>query len=416
MKSQLLAAPLVAFLPACAMAQTESLPPAPSMAKAGVSIDAASSSLLYRAMQTYKNASGLRLSVGASINGKDSVSSQIAFSRPKLVSVERGSGKEALRLLVDGKDLYIVQGTSYRKQTAPAELGAAQLLGGSGGIAGQLIGSMLDGKNPLFSMGSAYTKAPFKNYKSHTVALAPRVIDGDVLKGVQSSFSFDVPTQSGATQTINEQLTAWFGGSPLALRRVQTRYTQNGKTNTLSEKISNQQISPTFEADAFKFNDAGLKPVSESGGGEEEKYWDARLAVGAEPFAFSAKTLSGATVSPSQYKGKVLLMDFWATWCGPCVASLPELKGAYDKYHAQGLEVVGISLDEDKGALTSFIKTNKMAWPQIYDGKGWSSAVPGVYGVKAIPFMLIIGRDGKIAAVNPRGKIDDAVKAALSAS
>lgn len=113
-------------------------------------------------------------------------------------------------------------------------------------------------------------------------------------------------------------------------------------------------------------------------------------------------------------KGKVLLLNFWATWCAPCVKGLPELKGAYSKYHSQGLEVVGISLDEDNKALTSFIAKNQMLWPQIFDGKGWKSKVPNDYGVQAIPFLLLIGRDGKIAAVNPRGKLEEAVKAALA--
>jgi peroxiredoxin len=144
---------------------------------------------------------------------------------------------------------------------------------------------------------------------------------------------------------------------------------------------------------------------------QEPDYFDKRL-VGAQPFAFSAKALNGQTISPTNYKGKVLLMDFWATWCGPCVASLPELQAAYKKYHAQGLEVVGISLDEDKSA--HVVRQNQQnALAASFDGQGWKSAVPGVYSVKAIPFMLIVGRDGKIAAVNPRDHIDAAVKAAL---
>lgn len=180
------------------------------------------------------------------------------------------------------------------------------------------------------------------------------------------------------------------------------------------ERVFNQQLNPTFPPDTFKFDPTGLTLASEPKPEQEPDYFDKRLVVGAQPFAFSAKALNGQTISPANYKGKVLLMDFWATWCGPCVASLPELQAAYKKYHAQGLEVVGISLDQDKSALTSFVKTNKMPWPQVFDGQGWKSAVPGVYGVRAIPFLLIVGRDGKIAAVNPRGKIDSAVKAALA--
>lgn len=413
MKSQLFALPVVALLPACAHAQIQNLPSAPTTTAASTGVDPAAKALLARATATYKSASGLSFRSSITANGKDGGASNISFSRPNLLSATRQSGATTMRILLDGSDLYVVQGTSFRKSPAPA-VAVSQLLGGF--TSGQLIGAMLDGKDPISAMGSTYSKAPFKNYKSRTVALAPRVIDGDVYSGVQSSFSFDVPTQGGATQTIGEQVTAWFGGSPLVLRRVQTRMTQNGKINTLTEKLSDQQISPTFAEDAFKFNETGLKPVSDEAGGEDEKYWDASLQVGGDPTAFSAKGLDGKTISLEGYKGKVVLLDFWATWCGPCVQALPELQATYNKYHAQGLEVVGISFDEDKSALTSFIKTRKMAWPQIFDGKGWGTAVGGLYKVRAIPFVLLVGKDGRIAAINPRDNLEGAVKKALAAS
>ncbi len=415
MKSQLFALPLLALLPACARAQVQNLPSAPGAKTASAPVDAAAKALLARATATYKGASGLSYRSSNIVNGKDGGGSSISFSRPNLLSATRQSGATAMRILLDGSSLYVVQGTSFRKSPAPP-VGVSQIIGGLGGTSGQLIGAMLDGKDPFAAMGGTYSKAPFKNYKSRTVALAPRVINGDVYSGVQSTFSFGVPTQGGAVQNISEQITAWFGGSPLVLRRVQTRLTQNGKVNTLGEKLSDQQISPTFADDAFKFNDSGLKPVSDEASGAEEKYWDASLKVGGDPTAFSAKGLDGKTISLDDYKGKVVLLDFWATWCGPCVQALPELKSTYDKYHAQGLEVVGISFDEDKSALTSFIKTRKMAWPQIYDGKGWGTEVGGLYKVRAIPFVLLVGKDGKIAAINPRDDLEGAVKKALAAS
>ncbi len=414
MKFHLLALPLVAFLPACATAQ-----PKPAAETTGAApqspIDPAAKALLERAMATYKDAPGIRYRVANSVDGKDQGASSLAFSRPNLLSVERQIGKETFRLLLDGSDFYVVQGATYRKQPAPPATGTPTLMGGVGGASGQLIGAMLDGKNPLDAMQTLYSQAPFQNFKGSTVALAPRVVDGDVLSGIQSTFSFGIPRPDGKVGTISQQLTAWFGGKPLSLRRVQTRYTQNGKVTTISEKILDQQLSPTFEEGAFKFNDTGLKLASEEEGADQ-KYWDARLTVGADPFAFSTKTLDGKAISLDSYKGKVVLLDFWATWCGPCVAALPELQATYKKYHAQGLEVVGISFDEDKGALTSFIKDKKMAWPQVFDGKGWGTEIGALYGVKAIPFVLLVGRDGKIAAVNPRNDLEGAVKKALAAS
>ncbi len=260
-------------------------------------------------------------------------------------------------------------------------------------------------------------EAPFRNPRLTIAAAPPTLAGGERLRGVKINLSFNDATNRAPKPA---EIYLWFGGDNL-LRRIQTHDVSGGHDSLTTEKISAQKLNPTFAADTFKFDATGLQPeqdttsTSTSASQPEPAYFDARLKVGAEPFTFSAKALNGQTISPANYKGKVLLMDFWATWCGPCVESVPELRATYNKYHAQGLEVVGISLDEDKSALTSFIKTNKMPWPQVFDGKGWKSAVPNIYGVHAIPFLLVIGKDGKIAAVNPRDDVEGAVKAALAA-
>ena len=101
-------------------------------------------------------------------------------------------------------------------------------------------------------------------------------------------------------------------------------------------------------------------------------------------------------------KGKVVLVDFWATWCRPCVGEMPNVIAAYEKHHDAGFEVIGISLDQDKSALENFIKQNKMPWPQYFDGKGWENELADKYGIKGIPATFLIGKDGKIAATNLR--------------
>jgi thiol-disulfide isomerase/thioredoxin len=135
---------------------------------------------------------------------------------------------------------------------------------------------------------------------------------------------------------------------------------------------------------------------------------------------FSAKDMSGKKVEfPDDFKGKVVLIDFWATWCGPCIAEMPHVVEVYEKYRGEGLEVIGITLDND-GAEQKIKDAEarlKMNWPQIYQGGGWKTPLAKKYGINSIPkAYLVDGSTGKIIAEGNalRGdKLDPAVKAAL---
>ena len=127
------------------------------------------------------------------------------------------------------------------------------------------------------------------------------------------------------------------------------------------------------------------------------------LNVGKKFPDFAEKDLAGNPLSLSAYKGKVVLVDFWATWCGPCVGELPNVLAAYKKYHGQGFEIVGISLDEDQAKLTSFLKEQGMTWAQFFDGKGWENKLAVKYGVESIPASFCSTGKGTIIAKNLRG-------------
>jgi thiol-disulfide isomerase/thioredoxin len=139
--------------------------------------------------------------------------------------------------------------------------------------------------------------------------------------------------------------------------------------------------------------------------------------IGAPLKDFDEKDLEGKPLSIASRKGKVVLIDFWATWCGPCVRELPNVLKTYEKYHDKGFEIIGISLDSDKDKLTTFIKEKKMTWPQYFDGKGWQNKVSTQYGIQSIPATYLIDKEGKVLAIGLRGEaLEAAVGKALGES
>jgi peroxiredoxin len=120
------------------------------------------------------------------------------------------------------------------------------------------------------------------------------------------------------------------------------------------------------------------------------------LAAGQKALPFETKTTGGETVKfPGSHKAKLVMLDFWATWCPPCREELPGLVAVYNKYHDQGFEVLGISLDkkDDAEKLATFTKDHNMPWPQIFDGKFWTAQVAVQYDVRSIPAAFLVDGD-----------------------
>ena len=130
---------------------------------------------------------------------------------------------------------------------------------------------------------------------------------------------------------------------------------------------------------------------------------------------FTATDLDGNPISLQDYRGKVVLLDFWAVWCGPCIAEMPNVKRVYNSYKDEGFDIIGISLDTDEARLRNYLKENDIPWRQIFSGKGWQSPVSQQYDIRAIPAPWLIARDGTLISNRARGDaleqlVADAVK------
>lgn len=132
-----------------------------------------------------------------------------------------------------------------------------------------------------------------------------------------------------------------------------------------------------------------------------------------KPLDIRFTALDGREVDLAKHTGKVVLVEFWSTTCGPCVGEMPSVKAAYEKLHSRGFEVMGISLDSKENALRRFIKEKELPWPQYFDGKGLANRLAVQYGIFSIPTMWLVDKRGNLRVTDARSGLERLVSRLL---
>ena len=183
---------------------------------------------------------------------------------------------------------------------------------------------------------------------------------------------------------------------------------KDAKANTALLKLTENVTPEKAKKYLLQIADNGPDQIAQRAKGQLKNI----EALG-KPVEIAFTAIDGRKIDATKMKGKVVLVDFWATWCGPCIAELPDLKKTYAKYNNKGLEIIGISLDQSKDKLTKFIAKEEIPWPQQFDGLGWENEFAVKYGIRGIPTMWLIDKQGNLVDKNARATLDSKIEKLL---
>lgn len=350
----------------------------------------------YTKLNSYSHSTSITVSSGSKTTSQSSA--ELSFTAPNRLAVKVKSPRGNSTFVSNGRTFY--QYSSYDENKAYYALPMPDVSLGSVGLmqyrfAGGQFLPFLAGVDP-FAIPWGEQPLSLKMGK-------PTVINGAVVDVIQTQL------EDSTSRTY------FVGRKDHMIRRIAITSGSASERVSVTETYSNIRQNPRIPIHTFTFTPPpGTRQMSETAALREFYELPETVAIGKEAPEVTGNDLNGKPVSLKDYRGKVVLLDFWATWCGPCLVELPHIQAAYKKYHDQGFDVLGVSLDQQKGKLSKFIKQKKMPWTQLFDGQVWDSAMLTNYNVQGIPFAVLIDREGKIAAINPKSLLlDVAIEKAL---
>jgi peroxiredoxin len=239
-----------------------------------------------------------------------------------------------------------------------------------------------------------------------TAQLKPLIAKYD---GLNQEYNSQTPEKQKSKEYINELETR---AKAIAdeVKALKWQYADTHPNSYLSIMLLNSTLKPGFDAiEAEKiFNKLSpeIKQTNLAKNVIRQILETKRTQVGIQATDFTQNDVNGKPVKLSDFKGKYVLLDFWASWCAPCRRENPNVKEAYAKYKSKGFEVLGVSLDKEeaKAAWLKAIADDKLTWTQVSDLRSWNNEAAVLYSVKAIPTNFLIDPQGKIIAKDLRGE------------